>query len=139
VSVGALNRFIQIPAEALFPTPDNIYQVCWYRFGRDQVMFVRGKLPKARYFSFVLCNVWMESLDYTRHRVVLNHGTIETDADDNFEIALAHSDPGHPNWIDTSGHHAGYLIARSLLLEGDPPEYTIQVMYDKEWAAAREG
>jgi hypothetical protein len=137
VSMAALNQFVQIPAEALFPTPDNTYQVCWYRFGGDQVMFVRGKLPKARYFSFVLCNLWMESLDYTRHRVVLNHGTIQADADGNFEIALAHTDPGHPNWLDTAGHHAGYLIARSLLLESEPPEYTIQVMYDKEWEATK--
>lgn len=136
-SVGALNSFLQLGAEALFPTPDNVYQICWYRFGQDQVMFVRGTLPKARYFSFVLCNLWMESLDYTRHRVVLNHGSIETDEDGSFEIALAHRDPGHPNWIDTAGHHAGYLIARSLLPEGDPPDYSIQVMYEHEWAALK--
>jgi len=136
-STAALNRFMQIPAESLFPTPDNVYQVCWYRFGRDQVMFVRGRLPKARYFSFVLCNLWMESLDYTRHRVALNHGSIHSDEDGNFEIALAHRDPGHPNWLDTAGHHAGYLIARSLLPEEEPGDYTIQVMYEKEWEATK--
>ena len=41
---------------------------------------------------------------------------IETDEDGRFEIVLAHRDPGHRNWIDTGGHHAGYLLARSLLL-----------------------
>jgi hypothetical protein len=136
-SVGALNRFMELGAETLFPTPDNVYQVCWYRFGYDQVMFVRGKLPAARYFSFVLCNLWMESLDYTRHRIVLNHGAIETDGEGNFEIVLAHRDPGHPNWMDTAGHHAGYLIARSLLPEGAAPALTVQVMYEKEWEAIK--
>jgi len=132
---AALNRFIQIPGETLFPTPDNTYQVCWYRFGPDQVMLVRGTLPTARYFSFSLCNAWMESLDYLRHQVSLNHGQIQTDADGSFEIMLAHRDHGHPNWLHTTGHHAGYLLARSLLLEGEAPELSIQVMYEREWKA----
>jgi hypothetical protein len=136
-STMALNQFIQIPGEALFPTPDNTYQVCWYRFGRDQVMLVRGQLPKARYFNVCLYNAWMESLDYLRHRVGLNHATLQREADGSFEIALAHTDPGHPNWLDTTGHHAGYLLARSLLLDGAPPTLSIQVMYDHEWAAEK--
>lgn len=129
----ALNRFIQIPGEALFPTPDNTYQVAWYRFGQDQVMLVRGKLPTARYFNLSLCNAWMESLDYQRHTVALNHTQIQTDAEGNFEVCLAHRNPGHPNWLDTTGHHAGYLLSRSLLLEGDAPDFKIQVMYEHEW------
>lgn len=136
---AALNHFIQIPGEALFPTPDNTYQVCWYRFGRDQIMRVRGKLPTARYFSLSLCNAWMESLDYLRHTVSLNHGQIQTEDDGSFEIVLAHRDPGHPNWLDTTGHHSGYLLARSLLLEGDAPELSIQVQYEHEFHAEQDG
>ncbi|TVQ88814.1 MAG: sulfotransferase [Deltaproteobacteria bacterium] len=133
----ALNRFIQIPGEALFPTPDNTYQVCWYRFGRDQIMLVRSTLPESRYFSLALYNAWMESLDYLNHRVSLNHRQIQCDPDGSFEICLAHRDPGHPNWLDTTGHHAGYLLARNLLLEGEAPTFEIQVMYEHEWAEAR--
>jgi hypothetical protein len=133
----ALNHFIQIPAEALFPTPDNLYQVAWYRFGQDQVILVRGKLPNARYFNLSLCNAWMESLDYQRHTIALNHTQIQADAHGNFEICLAHRNPGHPNWLDTTGHHAGYLLSRSLLLEGDAPSYEIQVMYEHEWETLR--
>ena len=133
----ALNNFIQIPGEALFPTPDNTYQVAWYRFGQDQVMLVRGKLPSARYFNLSLCNAWMESLDYQRHTVALNHTQIQADADGSFEVCLAHRNPGHPNWLDTTGHHAGYLLSRSLLLEGDAPAFEIQVMYEHEWQTLR--
>ncbi|MFK7930100.1 MAG: sulfotransferase [Myxococcota bacterium] len=134
VSGMALNSLIQIPGEALFPTPDNTYQVAWYRFGRDQVMLVRGTLPTARYFNVSLCNAWLESLDYQRHQVHLNHTQIQTQADGSFELCLAHTDPGHPNWLDTTGHHAGYLLVRSLLLDGAAPDFSIQVMYDTEWA-----
>jgi hypothetical protein len=134
-SAMALNEFVTIPSEQLFPTPDNDYQVCWFRFGRDQVMLVRGRLPKARYFSLTLCNAWLETYDYTRHTIILNHSQIETDDAGNFEICLAHHDPGHPNWLDTAGHHAGYVIARALLLEGEQPPLETQVLYEKELAA----
>lgn len=130
----ALNRFIQIPGEALFPTPDNTYQVCWYRFGQDQVMLIRSRLPESRYFSLALYNAWMESLDYLNHRVSLNHTEIQASPNGTYEICLAHRDPGHPNWLDTTGHHAGYLLARNLLLSSDPPDFEIQVMYEHEWA-----
>jgi hypothetical protein len=128
---GALNRFIALEGEQFFPTPDNSYLLCWYRFGADQLMYVRGRLPKARYYSFTLYNAWMESLDYTRHTVSLNHAQIVNDNGE-FEICLAHRDPGHPNWIDTCGHHAGYLLARALLPEEPLPVPTIEVRYERE-------
>jgi hypothetical protein len=137
-SQTALNRFIEIPAESLFPTPDNRYRAAWYRFGQDQVMLVRGaKVPRSRYFGFTLYNAWLESFDYTRHRVCLNHEQIATAPDGSFELCLAHRDVGHPNWLDTAGHHAGYAVARALLAEEDPPELAVQVMYEKEWQALR--
>lgn len=133
LAVGlALNKLVPIGGEELFPTPDNKYLVCWYRFGQDQRMYVRGRLPKARYYSFVLYNAWMESLDYTRGTVCLNHEQITLDADGTFELCLAHRDPGHPNWLDTQGHHAGYLLARALLPEEELPVPTIEVRYEYE-------
>ena len=132
-SVGALNRFIEIGGEQLFPTPDNTYRVAWYRFGPSQVMFVRGRVPKARYFSLTLYNAWMESLDYQRHRVCLNSEQMKLDDDGTFEVCLAHRDPGHPNWLDVADHGAGYLLARALLAEEPVPEPTIEVLYEHEW------
>ena len=131
----ALNRFVEIPGEGLFPTPDNIYQACWYRFGQDQVMFIRGKMPRARYVSFTLYNAWLESLDYTQRTVCMNHSRIQTDDDGNFEISLSHSDLGHPNRLDVAGHHAGYVVLRALLPEEPLPALEIQVMYEREYAA----
>ena len=133
VRTAALNKFIEIPPDRLFPTPDNKYKVCWYRFGRDQMLFVRGKIPKARYFSFTLYNAWLESFDYTRHQIILNHSQIKTDEEGNFELCLSHTDLGHQNWLDTAGHRAGCLIARSLLPEEEMEDFHIQVMYVKEW------
>lgn len=127
-----LNTFFEIPAESLFPTPDNQYRVAWFRFGYDQAMLVRGRLPKARYFSLCLYNAWLESYDYTCHQVSLNHEQIRTNDDGSFEVCLAHRDLGHPNWLDTSGHHAGFIVARHLLPEGDLAELETRVLYERE-------
>ena len=74
----------------------------------------------------------LESFDYTRHRIHLNHTQIRADADGRFEVCLAHRDPGHPNWLDTAGHNAGYVLARSLLLEDDP-ELESEIIWEREF------
>jgi hypothetical protein len=135
----ALNRFITMDAETLFPTPDNRYRICWYRFGRDQLMLVRGKVPDARYFAFTLYNAWLESLDYQHRLVHRNRTQLHLEEDGSFELCLAHRDPGHPNWLDTAGHLAGYLVARGLLQgEGEDGELVIRVMYEKEYRRGAE-
>lgn len=133
VSSTALKTFVPIEGEELFPTPDNAYQVCWYRFGYDQLMLVRGRLPRARYFSFTLYNAWLESLDYRDLPVHLNHTQIRTDANGDFELCLAHRDLGHPNWLNVAGHDAGYLVARSLLPEGPRGQFETETIYEKEY------
>ena len=125
----ALNQFIVVDGAQLFPTPDNVYQVAWYRIGADQLMLVRGRISDARYYGISLCNAWLETFDYTRHQVNLNHGRLVTDADGRFEVCLSHSDVGHPNWLDTAGHLAGILLVRSLLLQGDPHPLELEVLY----------
>src|SRR5690606_31237156 len=85
-STKLINRFRVLEGEELFPTPDNTYVVCWYRLGHDQLMLVRGKVPKARYWGFCLYNVWMESLEYRHHRIFVNGQTLKTNPDGTFEI-----------------------------------------------------
>lgn len=128
----ALNRFVPIGGEQLFPTPDNRYLVCWYRIGADQVAFVRGRLPKARYFGFVLYNAWMESLDYERGRVHVNHQALDADGDGCFELAIADGPFDHPLVLDVQGHLAGYLLARALLPEEELPVPSFEVRYRRE-------
>ena len=127
--------FVTMPGDALFATPDNIYQVCWYRFGLDQVFVVSGRLPKARYFSICLYNAWMESHDYTVRTVSLNHTQLATDGQGRFTVVLADRDPGVANWLDTGGHEAGYVLIRSLLLDGAPAELATETLWWHELEA----
>ncbi len=121
------NRFVQVPGEQLFPTPDNTYSAAWYQVAEGQRLLVRGRLPRARYFSVTLYNAWLESLDYQRHVVSLNHEQLKLQSDGSFEICLSDVDPGVPNWLDIAGHWEGAIIARALLLEGEMPELELEV------------
>lgn len=128
----AYNRFVPIGGEQLFPTPDNAYLVCWYRLGPDQKMVVRGRVTRARYWSIVLYNLWMESLDYTTSRIHLNHGNIVTDEEGRFEVVIGHRDPGAANWLDTTGHLAGYALIRVLLPEEPLEPPVAEIRYESE-------
>ena len=122
------NKFVDVPVDLLFPTPDNTYKICWYELEANQMIIVSGILPKARYFSFTFYNVWLESYDYTRHQVILNHDQIELDEKGRFEICVGQNDNDHANWLDTAGHNSGYLVARSLLLEEIHPEFDVKLI-----------
>lgn len=54
------------------------------------------------------------------------------------ELCIAHRDPGHPNWLDTAGHRAGYILLRALLAEGEWPEVAVEILYEHEWEARRD-
>jgi hypothetical protein len=123
-SVGA-NVIIRVPEDSLFPTPDNVYRVARFRIEEGQKLVLSGKLPTARYFSVTLYNRWLESYDYLRHRISLNHDQIECGADGSFAITIAPQAAEGPNQLDTAGHLEGYVVIRALLLEGDMPEYTL--------------
>lgn len=118
---GAVNQFFEIPGERLFPTPDNKYQAAWFQVDEGQRLIVSGTLPTTRYFGLTLYNAWLESLDYKRHRVSLNHRQLKCTGDGHFEVCISNEDPSLANWLDAAGHRQGYVIARSLLPQGAPP------------------
>ena len=61
---------------------------------------------------FVLSNHWLETLDYTRHRITLNNHTAKLEPDGTVKLIVAARDPGHPNWLDTAGHARGTIGVR---------------------------
>jgi hypothetical protein len=40
--------------------------------------------------------------------------------DGSFQLMVAHEDPGHPNWIDTAGHHHGTMALRWVRTDAHP-------------------
>jgi hypothetical protein len=137
-SVAALNRFIPIGGEQLFPTPDNKYLACWFRLGSDQCLIVRGTVPKARYVSVCLYNAWMESTAEDPATgsgpTHLNHTTLAAEAGA-FVLCIGPNRLGHANWLDTRGHLAGYALVRVLLPDDEIAPWEAAVRWERELTA----
>jgi hypothetical protein len=95
-----------------------------WRLAPDEVLLVEATPPKCHYWNFQLGNIWAESLDHRFQRVHINSGQATYRGDGSFELAVAHADPGHPNWISTAGHEHGTMGLRWVLADSHPAPRT---------------
>ena len=108
------NRFAPVmpAAAAIFRDPDIQFHVAYFDLAPDEALVVEAHPPKCDYWMFVLSNHWLETLDYTRHRITLNHHSAVLEPDGSVKLIVAARDPGHPNWLDTAGHAHGTIGVR---------------------------
>jgi hypothetical protein len=98
---------------------DNVYSMAPFVLGPDQALLIRGRFPKCRFSNVVLFNRFLQTFDYEERSVSLNREQTVLDKEGNFEMILAHRDPGRPNWLDTEGRPYGIVFWRFQLPEGD--------------------
>jgi len=111
---------------ALFPTLDNVYDGFFIDLQPGQALRLRGRLPKARFSSFVFYDRWFNTPDYPAHRCYRTGDDVVVDADGSYELIVGPDNPGQPNWIDTAGLLQGIIAIRCLLPEQrDLPEVEV--------------
>ena len=110
----AKNRFSEaMPgAAAVFRDPDIHFHAAYFELAPDEALVVEARPPQCDYWMFVLSNHWLETLDYTRHRITLNNASATLEPDGSVKLIVAARDPGHPNWLDTAGHARGTIGVR---------------------------
>jgi len=110
----AKNRFSEVMpgAAAVFRDPDIHFHAAYFELAPDEALVVEARPPRCDYWMFVLSNHWLETLDYTRHQITLNHHTAKLEPDGSVKLIVAARDPGHPNWLDTAGHACGTIGVR---------------------------
>src|SRR5258705_7153047 len=98
------NRFAEVmpAAAAIFRDPEIQFHVAYFELGPDEALVVEARPPACDYWMFVLSNYWLETLDYTRHRITLNHHSAVLEPDGTVKLTVAARDPGHPNWLATA-------------------------------------
>jgi hypothetical protein len=108
------NRFSEVMpgAAAVFRDPNIHFHAAYFELGPDEALVVEARPPACDYWMFVLSNHWLETLDYTRHRVTLNSHSARREPDGSVKVVVAARDPGHPNWLDSAGHAHGTLGVR---------------------------
>lgn len=108
----------------------NVYAGGVYRLQPDEALLLECEVPVSPSFmGFHLSNLWGESLDFESYQSNLNGHTLEPDVEGVYRWVVAHSDPGVPNWVDTTGLDHGFLTIRWTYPE-KPPEQdwpTLQV------------
>lgn len=94
--------------------PFTHYYGGYFELAPDEALMVELTPPPCEYWNIQLCNHWLESLDFTRHTVSLNHHTAARRPDGSVRVAITDAEPGLPNWLDTAGHRRGCIILRQV-------------------------
>jgi hypothetical protein len=92
--------------------PSIIYYHSHWKLAPDEALVIEVKPPECDTWNFQLNNYWMESLDYRYFNICINKAGARYEKDGSLKVILSHSDPGHPNWIETCGHEEGTMCWR---------------------------
>ena len=99
-----------------------IYYHSHWKLNEDQALVIHAIPPGCDTWNFQLNNYWMESLDYRYFRICINSHSAIKNEDGSITVIIAHEDPGHANWIQTSGHREGTMCWRWYRPEGTCPQ-----------------
>lgn len=103
----------QVLCQRVGGDPNIFYYHSYWQLKPDEALVLHvSKVPPCRFWNFQVNNWWMESLDYRHHRIHLNQHSAKLDADGGVTIVLAARDPGHANWLETTGHERGTMCLR---------------------------
>jgi len=109
------NAFVRQSAEeivAAVTNPDVVYAFSWWRLAEGEALVIDLDPPDTPYWALQLCDRWFQC--FPDRRSNLNDRQVVPEADGTVRLVLADGDPGHPNWLDTSGHRLGVMFFRWL-------------------------
>lgn len=89
-----------------------IYYHSYWKLKSDELLLIEVLPPECDAWNFQLNNFWMESLDYRYHHISINKQQAWYEPDGRVRVAVSHTDPGIPNWIETANHQEGTMCWR---------------------------
>jgi hypothetical protein len=89
-----------------------IYYHSYWKIESGEMLQIEVTPPECDAWNFQLDNFWMESLDYRYHQISINKKSAVYEPDGSVRIAVSHTDPGLPNWIETAHHLEGTMCWR---------------------------
>lgn len=108
-----------------------------WKLDPGESLVITVKPPDCDSWNFQLNNYWMESLDYRYFNICINKSSVVLNEDGSVTIAVAHTNPGVPNWIETAGHHEGTMCWRwyRLLPGAIPVTPSCRVIRNNEFSS----
>ena len=89
-----------------------IYYHSYWKIEPGEMLLIEVMPPDCDAWNFQLDNYWMESLDYRYHQISINKKSAVYEPDGSVRVAVSHTDPGLPNWIETAHHLEGTMCWR---------------------------
>ncbi|NTV82917.1 MAG: DUF1214 domain-containing protein [Bacteroidales bacterium] len=112
-----------------------IYYHSHWKLGPGEALIIEVRPPDCDTWNFQLNNYWMESLDYRYFNICINKAGASYEEDGSVRLIVSHTDPGHPNWIETCGHFEGTMCWRWYRLKDGalPVEPSCEVVNLNDW------
>jgi hypothetical protein len=88
------------------------YSFTWWRLGPGEAVVIDMVPPETAYWALQLCDRWFQC--QPGRRTNLNDRQVTPAADGSVRLVVSDGDPGHPDWLDTSGHRTGIMFFRWL-------------------------
>ena len=81
-------------ANRTFGTPNNDYAIANFALGdgNNYLEITLDSIPKCVYFSVCLYNIYLQSFDYSKGQVCLNHSNLQRNNSDNYVIYVVSND-----------------------------------------------
>jgi hypothetical protein len=95
-------------------TPDNLYMIGTFRLADGESLHLEFTPPQTRFWNVTIESVWHECIDVRRRRSSMTNAAAVVDADGRVRVSIGETSDGMPNWLDTGGHHRGFVILRWL-------------------------
>ncbi len=101
---------------------DAAYAMGRYHLDDGEALVLRGRSPTCAFWNLCLWNPFLHTYNYDYERVTINGTQVRHEEDGSWEIVVSPTDPGHPNWVSTAGHHRGWLWFRWFLPSETPEQ-----------------
>jgi hypothetical protein len=92
-----------------------------YCIGDDEAVLVTLDPVGSYYTGFQITDPWTIAPDPMHRTASLNKAQVTPNADGSVTYAIALTDPGLANWIDTCGLHEGWMLTRWQGVPADAP------------------
>ena len=87
----------------------------------DEALVLTVPKADARYQGVQLGNYWFDALEWANRQTSLSGGQARLGSDGRYHYVIAATDPGVPNWLDTTGLPEGVFFLRFQGTRGEVP------------------
>jgi hypothetical protein len=101
-----------------------------YCIGDDEAVLVTLDPVGSYYTGFQITDPWTIAPDPMHRTASLNKAQVTPNANGSVTYAIALTDPGIANWIDTCGLHQGWMLTR---WQGVPADAPLEQMIREVW------